>query len=226
MHSTLLKDFEVLYPSLENATMKERGEMIEKLKDKFQIKTLGNTCGTVNWLYDSSPEIITYFFSDKELIADIEFYKQCELGLSENEIRKFLNEFGLWSRPKILFVNKQMVDEWDWKKRYRLIPREVRNSTESYSRIRSIDDKIIDGFDIWLQRGFTEEASKILWHFLGCMPIMNYQGAVVYYYYRTGKSYTCESTLIYQLKNESWINIKGRLYKPSEIHREALIDAG
>ena len=218
-HETLLNDFDYLYSTLEKMTIAERKESIDKLKSKIKVLTIDNHFTTVDGLYEDSPELRKYFQYNDSVIIDINFYRNSNLKLSIDEIRNFFREFGLWSRPKIFFLDRDDYYERGWDYQRRLRPSDC-------TRINNITDKVIDGFDHWLEEGFTEDISKILWHFLGEMPIKEHLIASVEYFYRTYRSRTTESTLLYQLKNESWININGLLSCPKDIYREDLINAG
>lgn len=219
-YDTILSDFDYLYSTLEKMNMKDRKECIDKLKGKIKVLTVDNShFATLDGLYEDTPELRKYFQYNESMIIDFNFYKKSSLHLSLDEIRKFFCEFGLWSRPKIYFLDKDDYYKRGWDYQSRMRP-------SNYTRITSITDKIIDGFEHWLEEGFTEEISKVLWHFLGQMPLKEHSSATVEYYYRTDKYTTKESTLIYQLKNEEWININGGVYKAEDVHREDLINAG
>ncbi len=218
-HETMLNDFDYLYSTLEKMTVAERRDSIDKLKNKIKVLTIDNHFTTVDGLYEDSPELRNYFQYNDSVIIDLNFYKKSSLKLSIDEIRNFFREFGMWSRPKIFYLEKDDYYERGWDYQRRLRPLDC-------TRIININDKIIDGFDHWLEEGFTEDISKILWHFLGEMPIKEHSTASVEYFYRTYHSRTTESTLLYQLKNECWINLDGLLHCPKDIYREDLINAG
>ena len=219
-HETLLSDFDYLYSTFERMTIAERKDSIDKLKGKIKVLTVDHThFSTIDVLYEDTPELRKYFQYDESLIIDFNFYKDSSLHLSLDEIRKFFCEFGLWSRPKIYFLELNDYYKRGWQYMSRIRPSDC-------TRLIEISDRVIDGFDYWLKEGFTEEISKILWHFLGSMPIKEHSTASVEYYYRTNKWLTKESTLLYQLKNEDWININEELFNPKEIYREDLINAG
>lgn len=218
-HETMLNDFDYLYSTLEKMTVAERRDSIDKLKNKIKVLTIDNHFTTVDGLYEDSPELRKYFQYKDSVIIDLNFYKKSSLKLSIDEIRNFFREFGLWSRPKIFYLDRDDYYERGWDYQRRLRPSDC-------TRINNVTDKVIDGFDHWLEEGFTEDISKILWHFLGEMPIKEHLIASVEYFYRTYRSRTAESTLLYQLKNECWININGLLSCPKDIYREDLINAG
>ncbi len=217
---TLLSDFDYLYSTLEQMTVSERRDSIEKLKSKIKVITVDNKYyATLEGLYDDTPELRKYFNFNKSLIIDYSFYKKSSLKLSLDDIRKFFREFDLWNRPKIYYLDNEDYNKRDWEYRCRLRPSDC-------TRIHKISDRVIDGFENWLEEGFTEEVSRILWHFLGEMPISEHSYALVEYFYRTYRSIHKESTLLYQLKNEKWININGGLYSAKDTYREDLINAG
>ena len=217
---TLLSDFDYLYSTLEKMTVSERRDSIEKLKSKIKVLTVDNQYyATLDGLYDDTPELRKYFSYKQSLIIDFSFYKKSSLNLSLDDIRKFFREFGLWNRPKIYYLDNDDYNKRGLEYRCRLRPYDC-------TRIHKISDRVIDGFENWLEEGFTEEVSKILWHFLGEMPIKEHLSASVEYYYRTYRSMRLESTLLYQLKNEKWINIKGGLYSAKDTFREDLVNAG
>lgn len=216
---TLLRDFEYLYSTLEKMTMKERKENIDKLRSKFRVLTINNTYTCIDGLYNDTPELRIYYQSEESKIIDLEFYQENSLGLKRDELIYFFSEFGLKKWPEIIFIDGQAYNKRNWDYRYRLLP-------THYTQINDIKDYVIDEFETWLENGFTEEVSKALWHLLSDMPLSDHLSATVYYFYRTGKYTTKESTLIYQLRNEEWINIDGIAYKASEIYREDLLNAG
>ena len=216
---TLLKDFEYLYSTLEKMTMKERKENIDKLKSKFCVLTINNTFTNINGLYNDTPELRQYFQLEEGKIIDLDFYLENSLGLKKDELISFFSEFGLRDSPAILFIDGNAYNNRGWDYRYRLLP-------ANYTHINDIKDFVIEEFDEWLENDFTEDVSKALWHMLSDMPIKEFLSATIYYYYRTSKYTTKESTLIYQLRNEEWITIDGIKYKASEIFREDLINAG
>lgn len=216
---TLLKDFEYLYSTLEKMTMKERKENIDKLKGKFVVLTIDNTFTNIYGLYNDTPELRLYFQLEEGKIIDLDFYLGNSLGLKKDELISFFSEFGLRNSPAILFIDGNAYNQRGLDYRYRLLP-------ANYTHINDIKDFVIEEFEEWLENNFTEDVSKALWHMLSDMPIKDYLSATIYYYYRTNKYTTKESTLIYQLKNEEWIYIDGIAYKASETYREDLLDAG
>lgn len=219
LHETLLNDFDYLYSTLEKMTIAERKESIDKLRSKVKVVTVDNHLGTLDELYEDTPELRTYFQYNESSIIDYNFYKKSSLNLSLDEIREFFKDFGLWSRPKIFFIDYDDYNQRGWSYKFRLRPTDC-------TKIIDVSDKIIDGFEYWLEEGFKEDVSKILWHFLGKMPIKDHSVAYIDYFYRTNRRQTKESTLLYQLKNEEWINIDGKLFCPQDIYIEDLIKAG
>lgn len=219
-YDTIISDFDYLYSTLEKMNMKERKENIEKLKNKIRAKTIDNYSVNLNQLYDDTPELRAYFQNKEQKIIDIEFYKRSSLGLSTEEIKHFFYEFGLRKWPEIL-----ELDINDYRKRY-YGSYQSRLRPANCTSISKIQDYDIDEFEDWISQGFTEEASKALWHFLCENPINKYLTATIYYYYRTGKITTKESTLLYQLKNEEWLNIDGEVHTVEDVHREDLLNAG
>lgn len=218
-YETLLSDFDYLYSTLEKMTVAERKVNIEKLKGKIQVLTIDNHFAKLDGLYEDTPELRKYFEYGKSMIIHFNFYRGSSLHLPLDDIKNFFRDFGLWNRPKIYFLD---IDEY----RNRGFEYQWRLRPQNYTKITDVTDKIIDGFEYWLEEGFTEEISKILWHFLGQMPLKDHLTADVDYFYRTDKVITKESTLLYQLKNEEWININGGLYKAENVHQEDLISAG
>ncbi len=216
---TLLSDFVYLYSTLERMSMKERKENIDKLKNKIHAITIDNYFCNLNSLYDDTPELRTYFQSNKGKIIDINFYKENELKLSTDDIRRFFYEFGLNKWPKILVLAKDDYLEREWSYRSRLTP-------SNCTSITKVHDVVIEGFEDWLKKGFTEEVSKSLWHLLGEMPLEDHLEATVNYFYRTSKIYIKDSSLIYQLKNKEWIIIHGHAKKVGDIYSEDLLNAG
>lgn len=216
---TLLKDFEYLYSTLERMPMKERKETIDKLKSKFRVLTINNTFTYIDGLYNDTSELRIYFQNEESKIIDLEFYQGNSLGIKRDELIYFFSEFGLKRWPEIILIDGDAYNERSWDYQYRLMP-------ANYTRINNIKDYVIDEFEEWLSIGFTEEASKALWHLLCEMSLNQYLSATVYYFYRTSKITTFDSTMLYQLRNEEWINIDGITYKPRETYREVLLKAG
>jgi len=218
-YETLLSDFDYLYSILEKMTIKERKENIDKLKNKIKALTINNYIVNVSDLYDDTPELRVYFQSNENKIINIDFYKGSSLKLSTDEIRRFFYDLGLGKWPKIFELGKDDYSERDWDYKYRLRP-------YNCTSIINVQDFVIEEFEDWVDNGFTDDVSKALWHFLCEMPLKNHLEATVEYFYRTVKACTKESTLIYQLKNEEWININGSTYKICDIYREDLLNAG
>ena len=218
-YDTIISDFDYLYSTLEKMSMTERKENIDKLKNKIRAKTVDNYSVNLNQLYDDTPDLRAYFQNKEQKIIDIEFYKRSSLGLSTDEIKHFFYEFGLRKWPEIL-----ELDINDYRKRYWSYQSRLRPA--NCTSISKIQDYDIDEFEDWISEGFTEEASKALWHFLCENPINRYLTATIYYYYRTSKITTKESTLLYQLKNEEWLNIDGEVHTVEDVHREDLLNAG
>ena len=219
-YDTIISDFDYLYSTLEKMNMKERKENIDKLKNKIRVKTIDNYSVNLNQLYDDTTELRTYFQNKEQKIIDIDFYKRSSLGLSTEEIRHFFYEFGLRKWPEIIKINIDDYRERDfWDYQLRLRP-------SNCTSLIYIEDYVIEGFEDWLQDGFTEDVSKAFWHLLGTMPIGEKLIALIRYFYRTGKNTTKESTLLYQIKNKEWININGVLNKVEDVYREDLISAG
>ena len=216
---TLLKDFEYLYSTLEKMTIKERKENVDKLRSKFRVLTINNTYTYIDGLYNDTSELRIYFQNEESKIIDLEFYQGNSLGLKRDELIYFFSEFGLRKWPEIIYIDGQAYNKRGWNYRLRLLP-------DNYTQINNIKDYVIDEFESWLENGFTEDASKALWHLLCEMPLRDYLNATIYYFYRTSKYTTKESTLIYQLRNEEWINIGGIAYKASATYREDLLNAG
>lgn len=216
---TLLHDFETLYMTLQNQTINERKETIAKLKKHIKFVTLGDKFTSVEEIYDDTPYLRSFFKLKDGCVIDYAFYSHSKLNLSRDELRAFFKEFGMWSRPRLLLLDKGDYDDKDWNYKSRLRP-------YNCTSVTNVRDSEIDGFDSWLEHGFTEEASKSLWKMLPEMPLKDYRNAQVNYYYRSNKYYLPESTWLYKLKNKPWIVINGKCFSSSEVHLEDMLSAG
>ena len=218
-NDTLLHDFETLYTTLQNQTIGERKETIAKLKNHVKFATLGDKFTSVSEIYDDIPDLRTYFQLKEGSVIDYDFYSQSKLDLSREELRAFFKEFGMWSRPRLLLLDKEGYDNKDWNYKIRIRP-------HNCTYVTKVMDSEIDGFDIWLESGFTEEASKALWNMLPYMPLKIYLQAQVNYYYRTDKIHTPESTWLHKLKTTYWIVINGNRFLASQVHVEDMLAVG
>lgn len=216
---TLLHDFETLYTTLQNQTIRERKETITKLKNHVKFATLGDKFTSVSEIYDDTPDLRTYFQLKGGCVIDYDFYSKSKLNLSQEDLRAFFNEFGMWNRPRLLLLDKNDYNDRDWNYKIRLQPRNC-------TYVSNVRDSEIDGFDIWLSNGFTEDASKALWNMFPNMPLKDYLHAQVNYYYRSDKYFMPESTWLYKLKTTCWIVINGESLGVSQVHLEDMLSAG
>ena len=218
-NDTLLEDFEELYTALQSQTVKERTATINKLKDHISFRIIGNRFVSSGKTYDDTPDLRAYFEPTEGYIIDYDFYSKSKLNLSREELRAFFKEFGMWSRPRLWLLNYSNYQDKDWNYKSRLRP-------YNCTHVSNVEDTEIDKFDTWLERGFTEEASKALWKMLPDMPLKDFLQADVNYYYRTNKIHRPEATWLYKLKNTEWIVINGKSLSASQIHTEDMLSAG
>lgn len=215
----ILSDFEELYTVLQNLTIKERAAKIKMLKDYFEFATIADMLNYATKIYDDTPSLRKYFQFDESSIIDYDFYSKSKLNLSREELRAFFKEFGMWSCPRLLLLNKEDYENRDWNYKSRLRP-------YNCTYITNVRDSVIDGFDSWLKHGFTEDASKALWSLLPELPLKDYQYAQVNFFYRTDKICMPEATWFYKLKNTDWIVINGKRFSASQVHVEDMLSAG
>lgn len=215
----LLEDFETLYKTLQDQTVKDRETTINKWKGKIKFVTLPNNINSANRIYDDTPELRSYLQLTEGVIIDYDFYAQSKLQLSREDLQKFFKEFGMWSRPMLWLLDKSNYDSKDYNYQRRLRP-------SNCSFVKTIEDSEIDQFDNWLTHGFTEDASKALWSMLHEMPLSRFLKACTHYFYRTGKVYETESTWLYKLKNTYWIVINGERFLASQVNMEDMLSAG
>ena len=218
-NDTLIEDFETLYQTLQNQTVKDREATINKWKGKLKFVTLPNNVHTAYLIYDDIPELRTYLQLTEGVIIDYDFYAKSKLRLLKEDLRKFFKEFGMWNRPIIWLRNTDDYNSKDFNYKWRLHP-------SNYTYIEKVEDSEIDQFDEWLSNGFTEEASKALWSMLREMPLSSHLKAHVHYFYRSSKSHITDSTWLYKLKNTEWININGVRTTASRVFQEDMLAAG
>ena len=216
---TLLHDFETLYTTLQNQTISERKETIAKLKKHVKFVTLGDKFTSVSEIYDDTPDLRTYFQLKSGSVIDYDFYSQSKLNISKEELCAFFKEFGMWSRPRFLLLDIDDYNNKDLNYKIRIRPRNC-------TYVTKVRDSEIDGFDTWLEQGFTEEASQALWRMLTDLPLKDYQHAQVNYYYRSDKIFMPDATWLYKLKNTYWIVINGERFLASQVHVEDMLSAG
>lgn len=218
-NDTLLSDFEDLYAALQSQTVKDRAATISKLKGHISFRVIGNKFVPSIQIYDDTPVLRSYFEEIGGFIIDYDFYSESKLNLSKEELRAFFKEFGMWSRPRLLLLDKDDYDSKDWNYKSRLQPRNC-------TYVTGVKDSEIEGFDKWISNGFTENASKALWSMLPEMPLKEYRSAQVNYYYRSSKIFLPNATWLYKLKNTCWIVVNGELCQTSQVHVEDMLSAG
>lgn len=213
----LVQDFIQLINIYHKSDDEQKAKIRELLYDEYYLRATDGNFYNIYELYDDTP-ILHDFYGDRGVFLDYSYYLAYESQLTKDEIKNFAWFLGLNKGIKITELkgyNHKLASLWD------------------ISTRRAADwwkDFKIEGYSI---EGFTKEKSHALWDFLcGIDKTLLEEYTVAkcraYQNYATEMGiYTCESTLIRQLKEDDWIcNQHGTFCSPSQITKSEFFSLG
>ena len=220
----LVSDLIVVLRYYYSAPLESKEKMMEKARGKILIASLcegkkGNFAVAPSDLYLDTPDLKLYFKGVPDVyFFDPKYYKDVLREFSRDKIDAFLTDLGARVLPKV--YTPQRVYKFNLTERQR-----QQIKIETNTTYETILDKQIDGLPRAVENP-SKACSHAIWNLVSKIDLSEYRTGIFKYTYYKDYKKDFESSAIETLRNNAWINVKGKRYVPSKVSLEQFAEEG